>query len=246
MIGAILGVISVAGGLYSAYQQNQTQGAMDSAINEQNDLLRFQQIYAQDKYQNDVYAFKQFQNDFGGTMQNLKSYYDGLTADVFSTQLNDAITQKFKANAKQYTDDLALRNVRGGAADALLGDLYAEKSVAEAQAAVQAPQMVADQQAKFQQNIVTPYENTLRNQQNTSWQNYMGAGNTAIQGMNTQISNLQNQANQYGAGAQSGIQGGFQQIGQAYDAYNAPQQNFNPYTGQPMYNTTTGQPLKTV
>lgn len=224
-IGAILGVVSVLSGVYSAYQANQQQGQLDSQIGEQNAALRAQQALAQDRYAADAYDFKSFTDDYGDVLSNLNDYYSNLSADTFSGQMHDTITQRFKQNTEALQSHVAKSGIQGSGVEAgLLAEIYADKRDADIQADIQAPQMVAQQQQQFQSQVLNPYENVLRAQQNNSWQNYMGAGNAAIQGLGTQMQNTSNQINAYNKGAQSGIQGGMGLLGQAFDSYQ-PQQS---------------------
>lgn len=209
--------VSVLSGLYGLSQQDAAQKA---GIDLQNKSLALQEQGLQlsrEQMQADAYRYQEFKNLYGDIEKNLSNYYTNLSPDVYSTQMNDAITKQFNVASEQLRQNMALRGIEGSGVEASnMANLYSNKALAEADAVANAPQWVAQQQQSFYTGQAAPQQNTLIGAMQNSTNAAIGQyGNVGSQ-MNMMSGTQMNLASQYGQGAASAIGGGMYTLGRLF------------------------------
>jgi hypothetical protein len=214
---------SVLTGLYSAHQQGE---AMKAGQASQAGALAVQQEQLQlsrEQMQADAYRYQEFKNLYGDIEQNIADYYTNLSPDVYTSQMNSAITNQFNTASTQLRQQMALRGITGSGVEANnMTNLYAQKATAEATAEANAPAWVAQQQQSVFSNQAMPQQNTLMNNMNQSNANMLNSFGGVSNQMNNMANTQFNLAGQYGQSAVSGIGSGMYALGQMYKPAAAP------------------------
>lgn len=250
MLGAIFGGLSILGSIYSAYKQYEAQEAGEELQNRQLDIAQQQvnvmkqgQRLSEQQQAAAQFAYNQFQQTYGSIEQNMADYFSNLTADSLNTKMQDALTQRFSQAQERLNQNMALRGIQGSGVQAgAQSNLASTEALARAQADIQAPEMVAQQQAQFYNQTARPQQNMLNNNlQNANMQQLNSYGNLANSYGNVsnqlgqQAANKFNLANQYGQSAAGFATAGGYLLGKQDPLANfgqSPQYQANGFTAQ--------------
>ena len=225
MFSAILGGVSVLGGLYSSYQQDKAQASGEAYQAKHLDLAERNLQFNQEQMARSQFEYNQFQNLYGDIEKNLANYYKNLSPDTYTTQANSAIAQQFEQASVNMRESMAARGIEGSGVEAgAMANMYGEKALAESQVEAGADQWVANQQQQFYQNQAAPQQQYARNNMNTATNNYNNSMGNMSNAFGNQANTQFNLAGQYGQSAAQGIGGGMQAIG---NSFGTPKPNMN-------------------
>ena len=241
MFGAIAGGFSILSGIYSAYQQSEAQKRGEDFQSQQLATMRRQEQAAKQEQQRVAQMtseqmnsansqYMRYKEMYGGIEENLANYYNNLSPDVYSGQMKEAISRNYETAGRQLSENLAARGIQGSGVEAQgLMNLEESRANSMAQADIQAPQMVAEQQANFFNTTGFGQQQLANNNVQQAMTNQLSANATAYGNINSNFNNqanlignqAQNQFNlagQYGNAAAQGVAGGFNALGKYADA----------------------------
>ena len=157
MVGLVLGGISLISAGYSAYQESEAQSAGEDYQQQQLDIARQQQQFSAEQLAQEQYNYQQFTNTYGELAENMADYYTNLSPDVYSSQMNDALSSRFDQAQTQLSADMAVRGISGSGVEAgIATDMSSELATQQATIDRDAPAWVAEKQTNLYNQPVQP------------------------------------------------------------------------------------------